>query len=204
MRVADLTAFAADAFFVEDVGFGEEPQIRGGETESGRETAGRDEQRGAARRLGVLDRQRDQVVFLQQLDRPLGASAGGGDEQHGLVLVTRAAQLADPVGNASMKLTHRLTRDVHRASGRDRAVRDGDATALSSSPRRQDGIDDRRRRHRVFDRRRRWRHRCRLVPRARAARDAWPSESTGSRMSHDAISAAGSATTRSPRFTASA
>jgi hypothetical protein len=63
----------------------------------------------------VLDRQRGEIVFLQQLDRPLSASARGGDEQHGLVLITRAAQLADPVRNAPMELTHRLTGDVHRA-----------------------------------------------------------------------------------------
>ena len=67
-------ALGRAALLLEDVGFGVDLQARVGQPEPARQPADRHEHRRVARVVGALDRNREDVVFLEQLDRPLGAA----------------------------------------------------------------------------------------------------------------------------------
>ena len=82
--------------FLEDVGLGVDLQAGVGQPEAARQRADRDQHRRVARVLGALDRHREDVVFLQQLDRPLGAARRRGDEQRRLAVVAQPADARRP------------------------------------------------------------------------------------------------------------
>ena len=84
------------ALFLEDVGFGVDLQAGVRQTEPARQRADRDEHRGVPRVLGALDRDREDVVFLEQLDRPLGAARRRGDKQRRLAGVAQPPDLGRP------------------------------------------------------------------------------------------------------------
>ena len=86
------------ALFLEDVGFGVDLQARVRQPEAARQPADRHEHRRIPRVLGALDRHREDVVFLEQLDGALGPARRRGDEQRRLAAVAQLADLGDPVG----------------------------------------------------------------------------------------------------------
>ena len=120
-RRSDRNAFVADAaplrrapLFLEDVGLGVDLQAGVGQAEAARERADRDEHGRVARVFGALDRHREDVVFLEQLDGPLGAARRRRHEQRRLAVVAKTADFGDPVGDAALQLDRRLAADVAR------------------------------------------------------------------------------------------
>ena len=97
------------ALFFEDVGFGVDLQAGVGQPEAARQPADRDQHRRVPRVLGAIDRHREDVVFLQQLDGPFGAARRRRDEQRGVAVVAQPADLGDPVGHPAVQLDGRLT-----------------------------------------------------------------------------------------------
>ena len=98
--------------FLEDVGLGVDVERRVRQAEAAGQPADRNQHRRIAGIVGALDRHREQVVLLQQLDRSLGAACRGGDEQRRLVLFALAADLGHPIRHAAAELDRRLASDV--------------------------------------------------------------------------------------------
>ena len=67
--------------------------------------------------LGALDRDGDDLVLLQDLDRALGAAVAVGDEEHRVAALARLAHVGDPVVDAAVELHRRLAAH-HDADGR--------------------------------------------------------------------------------------
>ena len=82
------------ALLFEDIGLGVDLQAGVGQPEAARQRADRDQHRGVARVLGAIDRHREDVVFLEQLDRPLGAARRRGDEQRRLAARRAACRIS--------------------------------------------------------------------------------------------------------------
>ena len=85
------TPFGRASLLFEDVGFRIDLQAGVGKTEAARQRSDRDEHHRVARVFGALHRNGEDVVLLQQLDRALGSTRCGGDEQHGLARHRAAA-----------------------------------------------------------------------------------------------------------------
>ena len=100
--------------FLEDVGFGVDLQAASGSRKPRDRWPTADQHRRIPRVVGALDRNGEDVVFLQQLDGPLGAARRGGDEQRRLAVLAQPPDLGDPVGDAAVQLDRRLTADVKR------------------------------------------------------------------------------------------
>ncbi len=105
------------ALLFEDVRLRKNLQAGVGETEAARQAADGDEHGGVPRVFGALHGDREDVVFLQQLDRPLGASRGGRHEQHRLALVSQATNLGHPIRHAASQLDRGLAADRPRRKG---------------------------------------------------------------------------------------
>ena len=98
--------------FFEDVGLGVDVERRVRQAEAAGQPADRNQHRRIAGIVGALDRHREQVVLLQQLDRSLGAACRGGDKQRRLVLFAVAADLGHPIRHPATQLDRRLASDV--------------------------------------------------------------------------------------------
>ncbi len=99
--------------FFEDIGFCVDLQAGVGQTKSARQAANRDQHRGVLGVLGPLDRDRKDVVFLQQLDGSFRSTGGGGDKQRLLAFVAQSPDLGDPVRDAALEFHGGLTADVN-------------------------------------------------------------------------------------------
>ena len=64
--------------------------------------------------FGALDRHRDDVVFLQDFDGPLGAAVAVRDEQDRVASLARLPDVGDPVVDTAAKLHRRLTAETWR------------------------------------------------------------------------------------------
>src|SRR5262245_9453462 len=106
------TPLRRTTLFLEDVGFGVDLQPRVGQPEAARQGANGDEQRRVSGVLGTLDRKRQDAVFLQQLDGPLGAPRSRRYEQRLVAILAEAPNLRDPVSHAPFELDGGLTADV--------------------------------------------------------------------------------------------
>ena len=134
--VAERAALGRAALFLEDVGFGVDLQAGVGQPEAARQRADRHEHGGIARVLGALDRNREDVVFLEQLDRSArrGPRVAATNERR-LALVAKPTDLRDPVGDAALQLDRRLTSHVlHRQRRVGCRSLPRSAGASSSSP----------------------------------------------------------------------
>ena len=102
------------ALFFEDVGFGVDLQSGVGQPEAARQIADRDEHRRVTRVLGALHRDGEDVVLLQQLDRPFGPAWRRRDEQRRFALAAKPSNLRHPIRHATVHLHARLTSNVER------------------------------------------------------------------------------------------
>ena len=102
--------------FLEDVRLRVHLQPRLGKTESARQQPGGHEHRCSMRVLRVLDRDREDVVLPQDLDRALGPPAAVGDQKHRVASFPRLADIGHPVRDPSAELQGWLTRDVARCA----------------------------------------------------------------------------------------
>ena len=115
MRGRRAPALVNLPLFFEDVGLGPELEPGLGQPEAAREVAGRRRARAVRLRVfGALDRHGEDVVVGEQLDGPLGAARGVGDEDDGVAALAAAADLRDPVLHAAVELHRRLTGHVAR------------------------------------------------------------------------------------------
>ncbi len=104
------------AVFFEDVRLGVNLQPGVRQAESTRQAADRHQHRRVTGILGALDRNREDVVFLQQLDGPFGAARRGRHEQRGFAVLAAPADIGDPVGDPAFSSTRRLALDRRRCS----------------------------------------------------------------------------------------
>jgi hypothetical protein len=93
---------------LEDIGFRVDLQARLGQPESTTEAAHGNEHRSEVRLLGMLDRHRHELVFPQNLDRPLRTASTARDKEHLFAAGTGRTYVGDPIGDAAPKLDDRL------------------------------------------------------------------------------------------------
>ena len=105
------------ALFLENVCLGIELQRRIREAEAAREVAGGHQHCRVPGIVGPIDRDGEEVVFLQQLDRPLRPSAGGRDEEDRLAFLPQSLDVGHPVRHATMEFDTWLAADVAAGDG---------------------------------------------------------------------------------------
>ena len=112
-RLAWRSTLLGDApRLVEDVRFRVNLQAGIRQPESARHAAHGDQHRRVARIVGSLDRNGEDVVFLQQLNRPLGTARRRRNKQHGLASFLQLSELGNPVRDAAVELDGRLATDM--------------------------------------------------------------------------------------------
>ena len=112
-EVAPLLGRAALLF--EDIRLRVDLQAGIGQSKAARQRADGDEHRRGVRVLGALHGDRDDLVFLEDLDRPLRAAVAVGHEQDRLAALARLADLGDPVVDTAAELHRGLA--THLAYG---------------------------------------------------------------------------------------
>ncbi len=96
----------------EDVGLGVNLQRSISEPESTREEADGNENGRGVRVLRALDRDGDDLVFLEDLDRAFRAAVALRDEQDRVASLARLPDLGDPVVDAAAEFHRRLTANM--------------------------------------------------------------------------------------------
>ena len=91
-------------FFLEDVGLGVNLQRRVRQPEPARQRAHGHKNRRGVRVFNAVDGNGDDFVFLQNLDRPLGATFRFCDEHHGVTTAPSCMNLCDPVRHTASEL----------------------------------------------------------------------------------------------------
>ncbi len=124
--------FGRPALFVEDVGFRVDLQAGGRQSKALGHAADGHEHRRVPRVVGPIDRNGEDLVFLEQLDGPFRPARGRRHEQRGLVFVTKRPDLGDPIPEASVHGQGGLT--SHVRAGRVVDVRAAGSSASSSRP----------------------------------------------------------------------
>jgi hypothetical protein len=114
----------------EDIGLGIDLQAGFRQAEAARQSADGDEHRGIAGVFGALDRNREDFVFLQELDRALGAARRRRHKQRRLAVVPAFAYLGHPVGDTPLQFDGRLASEVMR--GQRIVGRCGDGVVVQS------------------------------------------------------------------------
>ena len=99
----------------EDIGLGVELKRRVGKTKSARQRPHSDEH-GRCMRVGVFDRDRNNVVVAKDFDRALGATGAIGHEQHRFTALARLSVVGDPIADSPTELQCRLRGDVMDAA----------------------------------------------------------------------------------------
>ncbi len=100
------------AFLLEQIGLGEERDVRLRQVEAARQAAGRDEHCRLAQVVGQRDRARANPVVGEELDRAFGAARGRRDEHHLIAARLRLPNLLHPVADAAVILDRRQAADV--------------------------------------------------------------------------------------------
>ena len=116
VRAGGLAPLVDAAFLLEEIGLGEEQQIRVGRCETRARAAGRHEHGRAIEVVGLGDRARANVVVGEQLDRAFGAARRCRHEHDASAAFARLPDFVDPVADAAVVRERRQARDVVRAS----------------------------------------------------------------------------------------
>ena len=113
--------FVRAALFLEQIAFGEQPQVRVRQMEAARQPAGRDEHGRAFEIVRVGDRARADVVVGEQFDRAFGAARRGRHKHDAIAFGPRRADLLHPVADAPVVRGRRPGGDVLDDSARPAA-----------------------------------------------------------------------------------
>ena len=98
------TPFGRAMFFLEDVGLGVNLQRRIRQPEPARQRAHGHKNGRGVRVFNAVNGNSDDFVFLQNLDRPLGATFRFCDEHHGVATAAGCMDLGDPVRHTASEL----------------------------------------------------------------------------------------------------
>ena len=113
-------SFGRPAVFFEDVGLGEQLQARLRQPESPRQAPERDQHGRVPRIVGAIGLNGEDVVLLQQLDRPLGAARRRRHEHRRLAGLAQPPDLRHEIAHPAVQFDRRLAGDVVGGEGLQR------------------------------------------------------------------------------------